>query len=474
MKRAIWWIRRDLRLRDNPTLKAAMANSSQVFPVFIEDPVLVKAAGGDNKRLAFLRSGLQSLDSDLRSRGSRLVYKKGHPIEVLTALIAEHEIQGIFAEADFSPYALKRDGQISTSLPLYLEGGSSFSHPEAVLKKDGTPHQVYTPFMRAWKAVNLPLTEAIIKPPARISTPDGIGSEPIKDHTEQLRSVSFRAGENEANRLLEEFIQGENSPIFNYWEGRNRLDASGTSTLSPYLRLGMISSRQAVKAALTAIQQAPDSGAAKSAETWLNELIWREFYVSILYHFPYVLKRSFNKNLENITWENNTDNFEAWCEGRTGYPVVDAGMRQLLSTGWMHNRARMITASFLVKDLLIDWRWGEAWFMRHLMDGDPASNNGGWQWTAGTGTDAAPYFRIFNPFLQGKKFDPNGIYVRKWVPELEKVPNQYIHTPWEMPFSLQSQVNCRIGNEYPERLIDHLYARQRVMDVYSQTKQKLT
>jgi deoxyribodipyrimidine photo-lyase len=221
------------------------------------------------------------------------------------------------------------------------------------------------------------------------------------------------------------------------------MDLDGTSALSPYLRFGMLGLRQAVHAARQAMAESR-GGASHSAEVWLNELIWREFYIQILYHFRYVAKTAFNPSLANIPWKNSEDEFEAWKQGRTGFPIVDAAMRQLKAIGWMHNRARMIAASFLVKDLLVDWRWGEKWFMENLLDGDIAANNGGWQWTAGTGTDAAPYFRIFNPILQSVKFDPNGDYIRHWIPELRGLDAKDIHAPWEKGIKV---------NGYPERPI---------------------
>ncbi len=228
----------------------------------------------------------------------------------------------------------------------------------------------------------------------------------------------------------------------------------------------MLSPREAVVVALQAMAQADSRAARENAETWLNELIWRDFYLHILAHFPRVMGKPFYEKYAHIDWRNDEDEFAAWCEGRTGYPVVDAAMRQLKAWGWMHNRARMIVASFLVKDLLIDWRWGERWFMQQLVDGDPASNNGGWQWSAGTGTDAAPYFRIFNPISQGQKFDPDGDYVRRWVPELAAIEGKHIHTPWKLPPMEQRRLGIKIGEDYPAPIVDHKQARERTLAAY--------
>ena len=313
-------------------------------------------------------------------------------------------------------------------LPLQLIQGQTVHHPGSVLKADGKPYTVYTPYAKAWK-IKLPTELKILSAPEKINTPADIASEPLPKY---CVSPCFPAGEAEALVRLEEFFHRR---IYSYAEHRDRMDLDGTSALSPYLRFGMLGLRQAVQQARQAAAEArsvsKNEVSSRSAEVWLNELIWREFYIQILYHFPYVAKTSFNPALANIPWRNNETEFQAWKDGRTGVPIVDAAMRQLKETGWMHNRARMIVASFLVKDLLIDWRWGEAWFMENLLDGDLAANNGGWQWTAGTGTDAAPYFRIFNPVLQSEKFDPHGDYIRKWIPELRELSPQDIHAPWK-------------------------------------------
>jgi len=332
-------------------------------------------------------------------------------------------------------------------------------HPPAlVTKADGSPYTVFTPFSKAWKA--LPFSGythpvPVSLPPLPGVTSLDIPASPAPGH--------FPPGEKEALRRLDAFLAG---PVQDYADARNRMDLDGTSSLSPYLRFGMLSARTAVSAAMQAARDTNDPSVRKGCEVWINELIWREFYQAILYHFPYVLMTAFNTGLRNIPWRNAPADLLGWQQGLTGYPVVDAAMRQLRATGWMHNRARMITASFLVKDLLINWQEGERWFMQQLVDGDPAANNGGWQWTAGTGTDAAPYFRIFNPILQGRKFDPMGAYVRRWVPELASVSDQYIHSPWEMSQLEQTAVNVVIGRDYPQPIVDHASARDRTLKAY--------
>jgi len=437
---AIWWIRRDLRLTDNAALHAAL-EAGLVIPIFLLDPAFDSASA---RRKEFLYEGLHALDKDLRTRNSYLVIRKGRPIDVLRQILRETGATQIFAEEDFTPYARKRDAEIEHHLPLTLVSGQTVHHPTSVLKADGKPYTVYTPYSKVWKA-KLPAKISLLPEPEKINTPFNIQSEPLPRYKV---SPLFVAGEKEALVRLEEFLFKR---IFSYGEDRNRMDLDGTSSLSPYLRFGMLGLRQAVSMTRQAMAESrggvlslSKGEASHSAEVWLYELIWREFYIQILYHFPYVSKTAFNPSLANIPWRNDEAEFQAWKDGRTGVPVVDAAMRQLKEVGWMHNRARMIVASYLVKDLLIDWRWGEAWFMENLLDGDVAANNGGWQWTAGTGTDAAPYFRIFNPVLQSAKFDPQGEYIRKWIPELRSVDVKDIHAPWEKGIKVKG---------YPERPI---------------------
>jgi deoxyribodipyrimidine photo-lyase len=471
VKRAIWWIRRDLRLSDNPALQAALERAEQVLPLFILDPKLLNSPYVGEKRLAFLFDGLRRLDQDLRSRGSRLFIRSGDPEKVLRELYKELEVGQIYAEQDYSPYAKQRDDRVTAVLPFERIHGLTVQHPSAVHKQDGDPYRVYSPYRRAWKALPIPLLRAASLAPEHIETPEDRRPQEIPPTPTQPEAPSFPAGEAEAQRRLIRFCEGPNARIYDYHEQRDHLGRRGTSQLSPYLRFGMLSSRRAATAAVRAQEKAPDDRAEAGVGTWLNELIWRDFYFSILSHFPEVRSRSFRDNLRAVRWSNNESDFEAWKQGKTGYPVVDAAMRQLLEAGWMHNRARMIVASFLVKDLLIDWRWGERWFMQHLIDGDPAANNGGWQWSAGTGTDAAPYFRVFNPIRQGEKFDPDGAYIRRWLPELKGVPDRFIHEPWEMPKDVQTSVNCIIGRSYPAPIIDHSWARERALDAYRRSRE---
>lgn len=440
---------------DNPALTAALQEGSGVVPVFVLDEKLLAAPA--EKRKAFLVAGLRALEQDLRRCNSGLIIRRGDPVAEIPRLAGEIGARAVYAEADVTPYSNTRDERIGETVDLRLVHGLGVHPAGAVTKADGSPYTVFTPYSKAWRS--LPFSGRLEAAPVQMPAIPVLPSEALPDIS---TPPGFVAGEYEAQQRLERFLA---EGIHTYTDDRNMMSQEGTSGLSAYLRFGMISPRHAVVSAMRAAEEAKDLKARKGCETWINELIWREFYQSILYHFPYVQKESFNVRFKGMTWRDAPEDLCAWQEGRTGYPVVDAAMRQLTSTGWMHNRARMIAASFLVKHLLINWQEGERWFMRMLIDGDPAANNGGWQWVAGTGTDAAPYFRVFNPVLQGKKFDPKGDYVRRWVPELAHVSEAFIHEPWLLPENERP-------TSYPEPLVEHSFARQRALDWYSKATQK--
>lgn len=461
---AIWWIRRDLRLSDNEALAAALASATCVVPVFVLDPAILSSPNVGPKRVALLHAALRSLDADLRARGSRLTVRKGEPARELTRLAGETGASGVFAEADFSPYARARDARVGTALPLGLVGSPTLRHPDLVVTRDGNPHRMYATYSRAWLALPLPSSRDLLPSPQRLPEPPALASLdlPAADAPPSSAVPTEEAGQ----RLLRAIISGPEPPIYRYAADRDSLDLDATSRLSPYLRFGLLSGRQVIAAALAARDAAANDAARDSADAWLRELIWREFSVSLLYHFPEARLEPQRHQARGIAWNTDEEAFAAWCEGRTGYPIVDAAMRQLAATGWLHNRARMIAASFLVKHLLIDWRRGERWFMQHLLDGDPAANNANWQWIAGTSIDSAPYFRILNPITQARRYAAEGTYIRAWLPELGRVPRQHLAAPWLMSCAEQQASSCTIGRDYPAPIVDHARARARALAAY--------
>lgn len=452
-KPVIHWFRRDLRLSDNNALQAAFKTGAPVMPVFILDLAICNSPRFGPPRMAFLARALQSLDESLRVRGSRLIIRQGQPASVLREVAAATGASAVFFNRDYTPYARRRDALIARDFKAYSFDDAVLLPPGTVLKPTGDPYTVYTPFMRRWKSLRKP--EVLVEVDGRFYPHEEPEWQPEVWWDGPLPEASEQAAQARLKAFVEE-------PIYHYEATRNKLmiDPSAefsTSCLSPYLRFGLLSPRQVYAAARIAYQRAEGTEDRQSVETWVNELIWREFYVHIMAHFPQVNRHSFRPKYDQMEWNDSPEDFAAWQNGLTGYPVVDAAMRQLKAIGWMPNRARMITASFLTKDLFIDWRKGERHFMNWLIDGDPAANNGGWQWTAGTGTDAQPYFRIFNPVEQSKKFDPDGAYIRHWVPELRDVPAKYIHEPWKMDTP---------PVHYPAPIVDHAAAREAALAAY--------
>lgn len=472
MSCVIHWFRRDLRLSDNLALRAALATGDAVVTLFIFDPKLIESERFSAARLKFMLAGLRALDQSLQEYGTRLLIRHGDPAKVLPRVIAATGATALYYNRDYTPYAVKRDAAITKSLhiPAHAYDDAMLHAPDAIQTNDSRPYTVYTPYKRRWLDLPKPAVATGAIPNRCFHDLNEIDNQPIP-HIDDFVSGAVidvpEAGEKIARQRLDRFMA---RGIFAYGEGRNQLeinpftsDDPSTSGLSPYFRFGMISPRQAYHAALRARHDAEHESQRDSIDVWVSELAWREFYMSILYHFPRALNTSFRAEYESVAYRHAPDELERWQQGQTGYPIVDAAMRQMNQIGWMHNRARMIVASFLTKDLLIYWREGDVYFMSQLIDGDPAANNGGWQWAAGTGTDAQPYFRIFNPVSQSKQFDPSGAYIRHFVPELRDIPDQHIHAPWEMDSPPRA---------YPAPVVDHKFARERTLNAFKTLKTK--
>ena len=422
------WFRRDLRLDDNRALKLALNSGAKVQGIFIFDRnILDKLDNKQDARVMFIHRTLQAMHRQLQAYGSGLKVYYGQPDQVWPQIVEEITVGHVFWNRDYEPYARQRDQAVTAWLQQRGIGVTTASdhcllEPGRVLKGDGTPYTVFTPFARRWREL--------------ITSND---VQPVSIHEEEHRRWASQP-QTELSMTLEEMgFQDSlipwpelqiNIPLLQqYAQQRDIPSVEGTSRLGLHLRFGTLSVRMLASKAITL------------SDTFMNELIWRDFYQSILWHYPHTVDRAFKPAYDHIAWRNNPEEFERWCQGKTGYPIVDAGMRQLQQSGWMHNRVRMIVASFLTKHLLIDWRWGEAWFAAHLLDYDLASNVGGWQWAAGCGNDAAPYFRVFNPYEQTRKFDPQGHYIRRWVPEVDEL-------------------------RYPAPMVDHAQARLRALATY--------
>ena len=454
------WMRRDIRLADNPALCAALDTSSKVVVAYVWDPQLI--AGSGAARLAFLAGCLGSLDEELRRRsGGGILQLYGRPSEVLEALASRVGAEAVLATEDFGPYGSRRDADTRAALSrnrvdLRFVGTPYAVAPGELVTASGGPFRVFTPFWKAWRSHGweLPLEAPADADLAKV-TRFGLSDDTRAPKAADFASTHTTPGEHAAHERLEVFLSEH---VADYRDRRDLPGEDGTSRLSAYLRFGCLHPRQILS------RLDPTS---KGGEVYEKELCWREFYGDVLWQRPDARDRPYRQEWSQLEVDEGPEadeRFEAWASGMTGYPIVDAGMRQLLSEAWMHNRVRMITASFLVKDLHLDWRRGAKWFMDHLVDGDLASNQLGWQWVAGSGNDAAPFFRVFNPTLQGAKFDPSGSYVRRYVPELAGVDDRHIHNPHELAGSLLGVAG------YPTPIVDHHFERDVALARYNRMR----
>jgi deoxyribodipyrimidine photo-lyase len=443
MNVVVHWFRADLRLVDNSALHAACAEADAVIPLFIFDPVILRAPDNGAPITAFMLEMLAALEADLAKVGTSLILRHGDVLEEMKAVFRESKARALYYNRDYEPYARVRDASVEkwargTGIEVRSFKDGVLHEPEEVLKDDGKPYGVFTAYARKWRQRSLDpvLPAAKIPRKAKPNLPRSIALPGLKSLGFELSITLPPAGEQMAQAALTKFARG---PLLHYGKLRDLPAQSGTSQLSPHLRMGAISPRTVAAAAERAAQAHPASR--PHVDTFIGELIWRDFYRQILWHFPHAATGAMKPAYQKLAWENDKGRFAAWCEGRTGFPIVDAGMRQLNATGWMHNRVRMITASFLCKDLLVSWQWGERYFMQKLLDADLANNNGGWQWSASTGTDAQPYFRIFNPLAQAKRFDPDGAYIHRWIPEID-------------------------SRDYPKPIVDHAAQRLQALALY--------
>jgi deoxyribodipyrimidine photo-lyase len=463
------WLGLDLRLADNPALEGAMARRGAVLPVFIWAPEEESPWSAGAASRWWLDRSLAALQTALAKRGSRLIVRRGPTAEALLALAAESGAGCIFWNRRYEPAAIARDREIERR--LHERGiaarscpGNLLFEPGTILNADGRPYRVFTAFWRACLAMPGPAeprpAPRRLRAPARWPASVEISQLGLKrkvDGAAGMRQM-WRPGEQGASQAMKAFLDGA---IEIYSTDRDRPDHGGTSRLSPHLHFGEISARR-IWHEVRRHRAAADPSEETDA-TYLRQIAWREFSYHLLFHYPHTPRQALRPEFRRFPWRVDAIGLRAWTRGRTGYPMVDAGMRELRHTGWMHNRVRMLAASFLVKQLMVPWQEGAAWFWDTLVDADLANNTMGWQWSAGCGADAAPYFRIFNPVIQGEKFDPDGEYVRRWVPELARVSNQWIHKPWEAPASLLSEAGVELGKNYPRPIVEHAAARERAL-----------
>jgi len=460
---ALVWFRRDLRLQDNSALCGALDSADEVVPVFCLDDRLLHGRFASGPRTQFLLESLSDLDQSLRERGSRLVVLRGRPEHELPRLAGDVGAREVHFTREVTPYGRLRGREVHDA--FQAAGVAEHAHPglnvvddvAALTTKDDRPYSVFSPFHRSWLA--MPRRE-VLDAPGRVPLPDGLEDTTRVPTLEELGLAQeveepMLGGEEEGQRRVDAFLEQH---VYDYRDNHNALGADRTSRLSPYLHFGCLSPRQ-IEDRL---------GDSEGEYAFRRQLCWRDFYHQVINRFPQNAREEFQERYRGtIEWTGGDEEFQAWTEGRTGFPLVDAGMRQLRREGWMHNRARLVVGSFLTKELGVDWRRGEAWFMRLLLDGDEANNNGNWQWIASVGTDPHPFFRrMYNPASHMERFDPGGHYVRRYVPELGPVPDEYIREPWTMPRETQDAVGCVIGSDYPAPIVDRKDARALAAERY--------
>ncbi|MGP1275553.1 MAG: cryptochrome/photolyase family protein [Caulobacterales bacterium] len=467
------WFRQDLRLADNPALNAAVHSGAPVVCLYVLDDATPGRWMPGGASRWWLHHSLKSLDQSLQAIGGRLVLRRGDALKVVTGLAQELQARAVYWNRCYEPYARARDTKIKAQIrdagyEAETFNGSLMREPWEVTTKDGGPYRVYTPYFRALSAqiddiALLPAPQKLNDGSAGLHS-DGLTTWDLLPTAPDWASgftPVWTPGETGAHKRLGAFAAKCASQ---YDAKRNLPGIAGTSRLSPHLHFGEVSPRQVWSHVVSNV--APGSG----RETFLKEIGWREFSYSLLYHFDDLPESNYQSKFNDFPWDFDENAFKRWTRGQTGYPIVDAGMRQLWQTGWMHNRVRMIVASFLTKHLLMDWRRGEEWFWDTLVDADLASNSASWQWVAGSGADAAPYFRIFNPVTQGEKFDASGDYVRHWVPEIAALPDKHLHAPWAAPSDVRAKAGIVLGRDYPHPVVDHGKARERALAAYASLK----